>query len=168
RRDRSPMEAYFAQPNTAQAAPAVIVIHEIFGLNDNIRSIARRFAEQSYVALAVDLFSGGLRPLCLLRVMGGLMLSPLNNSGVEDLRGAIGWLKGRPEVDKDRIGAIGFCMGGGYALALACLEDDIRASSVFYGMIRVHSLPLPKHVPLSEAIRKRTSPRSMRSSLKKR
>src|SRR5215471_20872523 len=98
RHQRGPMAAYLAAPAQARKAPAIVVIHEIFGLNDNIRSIARRFAEEGVVAVAVDLFSGGIRPLCVLRVMGGLMLRPLNNSGLEDLRAAIGWMKARSEI----------------------------------------------------------------------
>ena len=113
---------------------AVVVIHEVFGLNDHIRRVASRFADEGYAALAVDLFSGGNRSLCLLRVMGGLMLRPLDNSGLRDLRASIDWLGQRPEVDPSRIGVIGFCMGGGYALALACIDDDVKAASVFYGL----------------------------------
>ena len=127
------MSAYFVAPPRAPA-PAVVVIHEIFGLNDNIRHVATRFAEQGYAALAVDLFSGGNRRLCLLRVMGGMMLRPLHNSGLTDLRTSIEWLKKQPEVNPSSVGAIGFCMGGGYALALACVDDDVKAASVFYGM----------------------------------
>src|SRR5437870_1152247 len=82
RPQRGPMNAFLATPDTP-GAPGVVVIHEIFGLNDNIRGIAQRFAEQGYAALAVDLFSGGRRTLCLLRVMGGLMLKPLKNSGLD-------------------------------------------------------------------------------------
>jgi carboxymethylenebutenolidase len=49
------------------------------------------------------------------------------------LRGALDWLEERPEVDPRRLGAIGFCMGGAYALQLACVDGDLRAASVFYG-----------------------------------
>ncbi len=132
-RGRAPLTAFLARPDGDGSRPAVIIIHELFGLNDNIRDIARRFADEGYVALAVDLFSGGgNRKLCILRVMSALALRPLRNKGLSDLRRSIGWLQERPEVDANRIGAIGFCMGGGYALALACVESDLRASSAFY------------------------------------
>jgi len=130
-----PLEAYLAQPAGDGQHPAVVVIHELYGLNDNIRDIARRFAGEGYVALAVDMFSGGpSRPLCIMRVMSALVLRPLNNAGLDILRDAIDWLQQRPDVDGDRIGAVGYCMGGGYALALACVENDLKASSAYYGL----------------------------------
>mgnify|MGYP002075361827 CR=1 FL=1 len=128
------IETYVAYPENAKKATTVLVIHEIFGLNDNIRDITRRFAEQGYAALAVDLYSGGgNRALCVLRVFAGLMARPLNNRGLGDLQRAVDWLQARPEVDAGHIGAVGFCMGGGYALGLACVDGDVRAASVFYG-----------------------------------
>ena len=128
-----PLTAYLARPAADGPHPAVVVIHELFGLNDNIRDIARRFAGEGYAALAVDLFSGGgNRKLCIMRVMSALALRPLQNKGLSDLRRSIDWLQQRPEIDGNRVGAIGFCMGGGYALALACVESDLRASSAFY------------------------------------
>jgi carboxymethylenebutenolidase len=133
KRVAEPVEAFLARPAGDAPRPAVVIIHELFGLNDNIRDISQRFANEGYVALAVDLFSGsGNRTLCVLRVMSALMARPLKNKGISDLRGSIAWLRRRPEVDADRVGAIGFCMGGGYALALACVESDLRASSAFY------------------------------------
>lgn len=131
---QAPLLAYLAHPTGEERRPAVIIIHEIFGLNDNIREIARRFAAEGYAALAVDLFSGGdNRRLCIIRVMSALALRPLKSRAIGDLRRAIDWIQLRPEVDAGRIGAIGFCFGGGYALALACIEPDLGASSVFYG-----------------------------------
>ena len=133
KRGATPLVAYLARPGASEPLPAVVIIHELYGLNDNIRDIARRFADEGYVALAVDLFSGGgNRKLCILRIMSALMLRPLKNKGLSDLRRSIDWLQQRPDVDANRVGAIGFCMGGGYALALACVESDLRASSAFY------------------------------------
>jgi carboxymethylenebutenolidase len=133
RRAAAPMEAYFSAPRNAERVPGVIVIHEVFGLNANIRGVADRLAEQGYAALAVNLFTGN-RVACLFRIMGGLMLSPLDNPGLRDLRDGIDWIKRRGEVDGSRIGVIGFCMGAGYALALACVNDDVKAAAPFYGM----------------------------------
>jgi carboxymethylenebutenolidase len=87
------------------------------------------------VALAVDLFADGNRVLCMLRVMGEALLRPLKSSGLRTLRTAVHYLERQPEVDGARIGVIGFCMGGGFALALACVEDDLGASASFYGGI---------------------------------
>jgi carboxymethylenebutenolidase len=136
-RRAAPLNAYLARPAEAGESPqpGVVIVHELFGLNDNIRDIARRFAGEGYAALAVDLFSGSTHQrLCVMRVMAALALRPLRNAGLGDLRQAVAWLRQLPRVDAERIGAIGFCMGGGYALALACVEGPrrLRASSVFY------------------------------------
>jgi carboxymethylenebutenolidase len=112
----------------------VVIIHEILGLNDNIRDIARRFVQEGYLALAVDLFSTANRVICMARVFHGMLLRPLENGIVGDLQAALAFLGARPEVDRARLGAIGFCMGGGYALQLACVSSGLRAASVFYGM----------------------------------
>lgn len=130
---RQPMAAYLATPDRLRPHPGVVIIHEIFGLTKSIRETARRFAGEGYVALAVDLFSGSARPLCLMRIFYGMMIRPLKNGVVGDLRQAVDFLQGQPDVDPGRVGVIGFCMGGTYALQLACVEGDLRAASVFYG-----------------------------------
>jgi carboxymethylenebutenolidase len=128
-----PMQAYFASPAGAQPSAGVVVIHEIYGLNENIRDIARRFAGEGYTALAVDLFSTSNRVVCMARIFNGMLISSLKNGVVEDLQAALDFLRTRPEVDAARLGAIGFCMGGSYALQLACVAGGLRAASVFYG-----------------------------------
>ena len=128
-----PMQAYFVSPVGSNPSPGVVVIHEIFGLNENIRDIARRFAGEGFAALAVDLFSTSNRVVCMARIFHGMMIRSLKNGVVEDLQAALDFLRARSEVDPARLGAIGFCMGGSYALQLACVADDLRAASVFYG-----------------------------------
>lgn len=125
--------AYLARPAGPGPFPAVVVIHEVFGLNDNIRDIARRLAGEGYVALAVDLFAGGHRRLCMVRVMAGLLLRSTRSRGVGELKEALTYLAARPNVDETRMGAIGFCMGGGYALAWACTDDRLKAIAPYYG-----------------------------------
>ena len=127
------MESFFVKPEGPGLHPGLVVIHEIFGLNDNIRGIASRFAEQGYAALAVDLFSHRNRTICMLQIMHGMIFRPLNNRVVSDLKSTIAFLQGQPGVDPQRIGAVGFCMGGGYALQLAVTEKGMKAASAFYG-----------------------------------
>jgi carboxymethylenebutenolidase len=135
------MGAYLALPDGEGPFPGIVVIHEIFGLNDNIREITHRFAREGYTALAVDLFSTGNRVVCMLRIFHGMLVRPLNNGIVAELQAALNFLKGWPQVDPGRVGVIGFCMGGSYALQLASVADPLpgsgqalRAASVFYGM----------------------------------
>jgi len=115
--------------------PGVIVLHEIFGEQPEILEVADRFAERGYGALAPDLFSSGIRLACLTRAMvetgrGGD--GPIARA-VEDSRA---WLASRPEIDGQRLAVIGFCMGGGFALALAAgRPPGLRAAAVNYGAV---------------------------------
>jgi carboxymethylenebutenolidase len=111
----------------------VLIIHEAFGLNDNIKDITRRFARTGYVGLAIDLFSGANRAMCLARAFGGIFVNPLKSGTLRELQAAVRTLAAQPSVDAGRLGAIGFCMGGSYALQLACVDGDVRAASTFYG-----------------------------------
>ena len=128
------LEAYLAQPEGEGPLPGVVIIHEAFGLNDNIKSIANRFAGEGYVALAVDLFAGRNRAVCMARFMGGMMLKPLDHGSIRDLKIALSVLAEHPGVDGARLGAIGFCMGGGFAIAWACTDERLRVVAPFYGM----------------------------------
>ena len=128
------LAGYLARPEGEGPFPGIVVIHEIYGLNENIKDIARRFAAQGYVALAVDLFAGGNRTICMLRVMAGLLLNSLNNSGIHDLKAALTFLSEQPGVDNSRLGAIGFCLGGSFAVAWACTDERLKAIAPYYGM----------------------------------
>jgi carboxymethylenebutenolidase len=92
-------DSYLALPDGAGPHPGVVVIHEASGLNDNIRDICRRFAEQGYAALGVDLFGGRNRVLCMARMFIGGMAGNLDYFGVPALKVALGRLADRPEVD---------------------------------------------------------------------
>ncbi len=127
------MQSFFAMPDGQGPFPGVIVIHEIFGLNDNIREITRRFAGEGYAALGVDLFANRNRTFCMMQAFYGLLFKPLDNPMLADLQSTMDFLKKMDGVDSNRIGAAGFCMGGGYALQLAVTAKGMKAASVFYG-----------------------------------
>jgi len=131
--NKGTMKSFFAKPEGTGPFPGVIVIHEIFGLNDNIREIAGQFAEKGYAALSVDLFSNRNRMVCIMQIMHGILLRPLNNSVLADLKSSIAFLQKQSNVDANRIGTVGFCMGGSYALQLAITDNGLKAASVFYG-----------------------------------
>lgn len=121
-----------ARPEGAGPFPAVVVIHEAFGLNDNIRTIARRLADQGYLAFAVDLFAGRNRAVCMFRFVSGVLANSLDHGGIHDLRAALDFLVTQPAVDTARIGTIGFCMGGSFAVAWACTDDRLQVIAPFY------------------------------------
>lgn len=127
------MQAYLALPERASPSPGIVIIHEIGGLDEHTRRTAERFAQEGYAALAVDLFSTGSRPLCMLRIAYGILIRPLANGVIGDLRASMNALASRPEVDATRLGVIGFCLGGSYALQLACVDGRLKSASVFYG-----------------------------------
>jgi len=124
---------YEAKPNGAGAQPGVIIVHEVTGLNDQIREVAAKFAERGFVALAVDFYEG--------KTASGMEDgAPLREKVTEDvLRAKVGagikYLQSRPYCS-GQLGVTGFCMGGGFALWSACLfPDEIGACSIFYGRI---------------------------------
>ena len=120
-------------PDTDGPRPAVVVIHELFGQNDDIRDITRRFVDRGYVALAPDLYSDGFKPLCMARTVTDVFRADGIDSArrVEVFRA---WLAARDDVMDDRIGVIGFCMGGAVAV-MAAAVGDFQAASVNYGQV---------------------------------
>lgn len=130
------LDGYLALPENDSGAsfPGVVVIHEIFGLNDNMRGVADRLAGEGYVVLAVDLFAGRNRIVCMARFMNGMLTNSLDHEGIRDLKATLGYLAGLPEVDDERLGAIGFSMGGSFASAWACTDDRLKAVATYYGV----------------------------------
>jgi carboxymethylenebutenolidase len=120
-------------PHGAGPHAALIVIHEWWGLNDWIKHEAAGYASQGYVALAVDLYHGKVADTADLahELSRGLP----EDQGVRDLRAAFQWLRARKDVDPSRIGAVGWCMGGGFAIELAVAAPDLKAVAVNYGAL---------------------------------
>ncbi|GAA5534364.1 dienelactone hydrolase family protein [Deinococcus aluminii] len=128
------LSGYLARPAVDRGqAPGVLVIHEIFGLTGGIRAVADRLARAGYVALAVDLFAGQNRLVCMTRMLSGIFLNSLEHQGVRDTRRALEVLGELPGVDPSRLGAVGFCMGGSLAIALACTDRQVKAIAPYYG-----------------------------------
>jgi carboxymethylenebutenolidase len=124
---------------TAERRPALLLMYEIFGLNDEMRRVARDLAAEGYISLIPDVFSRAIRPICVSRCMRAIARQ--EGQPLDDLESARRWLAARPEVDSDRLGAIGFCIGGGFALVLA-MTGRYRVSAPFYG-------PAPDTMPRS-------------------
>jgi carboxymethylenebutenolidase len=127
--DRS-LRAAVAVPDGPGPHPGVLVLHEAFGLNDDMRRIAARFADEGYVALIPDLYSAGNR----LRCLSAMLLGPHQKESLALIEEARAALAARPDTDPQRIAVIGFCMGGGFALAFAA-RGGLRAASVNYGAV---------------------------------
>lgn len=128
------LNGYLVRPEGDGPFPALVVIHEAYGLNDDIKDIARRFAGEGYMALAVDLFGERSKVWCMFRMMRGLLFKSLDHGGIRDLRAALDYLIAQPDVIAHRVGAVGYCLGGSLAIAWACTDDRLRAIAPYYGM----------------------------------
>jgi carboxymethylenebutenolidase len=128
------LPGYLALPDLDANGPGVVVLHEIFGLNADIRRIADRFAASGYAALVPDLYGHGNRALCLTRVLASGMRAGAERRTLDDIEDARRYLAARPEVDGSRLAVAGFCLGGGFALLFAA-KGGVKAASVNYGLV---------------------------------
>ena len=136
------VSAFLAKPAGSGPFPAVVVIHEWWGLNDQVKRMAEKLAGQGYVALAVDLYRGRVaaNPDEAHELSRGLP----EDRAVRDLRAAVAYLESRKDVRADRIGSIGWCMGGGYSLSLAVNEPRLAACVINYGRLLTDPATLGK------------------------
>jgi carboxymethylenebutenolidase len=132
------LDAALARPPETPDEPSVdrragvILLHEAFGLNDDLRRIAARFADHGYVAVAPDFVGRGApKPICIARFFRGLG-EVGTGQPYRDLAAAREWLAGRPDVDGERIGLAGFCVGGGFAILHAAHAHDMQVIAPFY------------------------------------
>jgi carboxymethylenebutenolidase len=125
---------YFSAPSDMlEPLPALIVIHEWWGLNDNVRAMADRLAGEGYMVLAVDLYGG--QTASTPAEARALMLEVVEEPEVarENLRGAYEFLA---TAGAPRVGSLGWCFGGGWSLNTAQLfPDDLDASVIYYGQV---------------------------------
>lgn len=122
---------FLARPRDAGRHPAVIVIHEIWGLVNHIKDVSKRLASAGYVALAIDLFGGKI--ISKLEEGHKLREELTEERIFGDLEGGFDYLQSLEYVHPKRIGSIGFCMGGGLSLLFACHNKALAAAVVFYG-----------------------------------
>lgn len=130
----SALRAEYQAPPGPGPHPALVVVHEIFGLNADLRRILGLLVDGGYAVLAPDLYSPGLRPLCVARTVVDLVRGAAGTATMERLGEARDWLGRQAEVEPARVGVIGFCMGGGFAL-VAAAAHDYAAASVNYGVV---------------------------------
>ncbi len=122
--------------------PALVVIHEWWGLNDWVKDQAAKLADQGYVALAIDLYRGKVAttPDEAHQIMRGVPEDRANR----DLLAATAFLGSQKNVDSKRIGSIGWCMGGGYSLDLAIADPKLKAAVINYGHLASDDATLKK------------------------
>ena len=125
---------YLSVPEGEGPFPALVIIHEWDGLVDRVRQVADDFAAEGYVTLAADLYEGQTgsnrdENITLMQAASGDMPKVVNN-----LNAAVTYLKERPDVT-GRVGAMGWCFGGGMALSFGLDGDNHDATAIFYGRL---------------------------------
>jgi len=125
---------YVAVPAGAGPFPALVIVHEWNGLSQRVREVADNFAAEGYVTLAVDLYDGrtGSTPEENLALVGEVQEN--QPKMLANVNAAVAYLKGRPDVT-GRVGAMGWCFGGGVALSFGLDGDSHDATAIFYGSL---------------------------------
>ena len=133
---------FLAVPEKPGTYPGLVVIHEWWGLNDWVKEETQKLADQGYVALAVDLYRGKIATNSdeAHELMRGLP----QDRGTRDLKAAFDYLASRKDVDKDKIGSIGWCMGGGWSMQLAIAKPRLAACVVNYGALPTDAADIAK------------------------
>ncbi len=123
---------YFATPDNS-ARPGVVMIHDVWGLTDHTRDLARRLASEGFAVLALDLY----RRLDSVQIddPGSWMRALSDPQILGDVQSGVAFLADQPVTDGHKIGVTGFCMGGMYALMAGCSCTGLSASVPFYGLL---------------------------------
>lgn len=129
--DGETLMGYLARPSGGEAKPAVVVIQEWWGLNDHIKDVANRFSNEGFVALAPDLYHGAVvtEPDEARKLVMELDMA----EAVKEIQQGIDFLLTQDYVAGEKVGIVGFCMGGGLSLQTALAEDNLGAAVAFYG-----------------------------------
>ena len=124
--------AFVARPGGSQPVPAIVVVHEWWGLNGQIRSLATRLARQGYIAIVPDLYHGKIAddPMKAHELTRGLD----RDEALGTLAAAVAWIRAQPRTARSKIAAIGFCMGGGLAQEMGLRGTGVAAVVMFYGV----------------------------------
>ena len=144
RPDGKAVQGYLAEPANADNAPGVVVIQEWWGINDQIRGVAERFASAGFVALVPDLYRG---KSTLEAEEANHLMSDLDfgDAAAQDIRGAVQYLKTR----STKVGVTGYCMGGALTLLALCNSPEVDAGVVWYGCPPLEFIdPIQINVPV--------------------
>lgn len=127
------VSGFLAFPEGKGPFPAIIVIHEWWGLNDWVKENAKKFADKGYITLAIDLYRGQVATDA--EAAHELMRGLPEDRATRDLQAAFSYLVSRNDVQHDKIGSIGWCMGGGYSLQAALHVPELAACVINYGRL---------------------------------
>ena len=129
--DGTTLRGYLAVPSGAGPFPAVLMIHEWWGLNRDTRILADSLSKEGYVVLAADAFRGSVAETAQ-EAMKQVQGTP-GEQIAGDLDAALDFLKSHPKVDSDRVASLGFCFGGTQSMYMGTRNPDLAAVVIFYG-----------------------------------
>ena len=134
-------KGFLAKPKNEGVYPAVVMIHEWWGLNDNIKEMARSLAAEGYVVLAVDLYNGkiGKNSTEAGQLAGAVRGNPA--VAIQNMKAAVQYLQNLGNVNDDKIASMGWCFGGAMSLQLA-LNEKLAATVIYYGNLETNSTKL--------------------------
>jgi len=132
------VRAYRVRPDVNVPQPGIVVIPEWRGLLDEIRELGRRLAKAGYVALVIEPFSRNQEPIDLddMNQLAQRMQALSDVMAVGDVQAAAKYLRSLDFVNGERIGTIGFCMGGLYSRLAACTDESLTCAVEYYGMVK--------------------------------
>ena len=136
------VSGFLALPAGPGKHPGIVVIHEWWGLNDEVKADARKLADQGYVALALDLYRG--KVATTPEEAHELMRGVPDDRGMRDLEAAYSYLASRHDVEANKIASVGWCMGGGWSIKLAMSEPHLAACIVNYGSLPTEASSIEK------------------------
>lgn len=136
------MRAYLARPKAPGTYPAVIVLHEAFGLVEHERDVARRFANVGFIALAPDVYSrvGALQDASDMSEVRAKMFGITDAQLVRDFEAAAAFVRAQPGA-RGKVGCVGFCVGGRWTLLFACSSDKVDAAIDCWGGFITRATP---------------------------
>ena len=143
------VQGFLAEPTSPGKHPALVVIHEWWGLTPWVKQETEKLAAHGYVSLAVDLYRGQVTtdPAVAHELARGVP----HDRALRDLSAAYNYLAAQSNVDASKIGDIGWCMGGGYSIELAEIEPRLAACVVNYGALPADADTIAKiHAPVLE------------------
>ncbi|MFN3429324.1 MAG: dienelactone hydrolase family protein [Candidatus Sericytochromatia bacterium] len=146
------VQGHLATPTAPGPHPAVVMIHEWWGLNEHIKTRAQDLAREGYVVLAVDLYNGRVAQT---QPEAQALTQGLDQAEARaNLQSAVTFLRSRQDVKRDKVASLGWCFGGGWSLRLAQAQPDLAAAVVYYGTVPTDADALKGLPPIHTSIPK--------------
>jgi len=127
------VNGFLAKPDVAGKYPAIVIIHEWWGLNDHIKDMAKQIANEGYVVLAVDLYGEvATESMRAQELSSSVRSNP--DAAIQNMKSAVNFLRNHESVNSNAIASLGWCFGGGWSLQLA-LNEELAATVIYYGSL---------------------------------